>query len=598
MSGVELAVATRVLSKPIQDLYALGKSEFSHSFQKWKNEKAFRGLVRRIAAVEKVKTFWQRDKQICLSEFYYPSKVTYGDGTTKPAASLKAFPRSDNIVIQGTVGQGKSIFLRYLCIQELGDAGSERIPVFVELRMLTQKGLLCAITSALDTLGFDVTDRLFELYAESGKMVFLLDGFDELDESLIKPTIAELEYLSEKYPNLQLIVTSRPNNHIQNSRHFTVVNLAPLAPGDREPFFNRIGIKGNDISRLLLAIERSSAEVSSLLTTPLMLTLFAIVYKSEMSIPNELSDFFEVLFQTLFTKHDKSKPGFIRPQKSGLGERGLQQLFQAFCFYCLKLRLQTTLSNEAFHQAYEKARGYLDVNCKPEDFKHDIVNVACLMQEESYHLHFIHKSVLEFYAALFVKNLNDELSKKVYETLRNTTFLESWGQVLIFLSQIDKYRFTKYYAIPVLHSQLERFGLSPPFDNIPVSDVLTRHAFNRIKVRLSMQKDHIKATALEGFSFHPFYFGELVRHFFYFIFDERTFLSEDHILMAYPTAEVIDDGAKNKSYKIAWDQYVSDENFQTLSASFSQLVKKSIENLRMAEEYLHSENNKSIFLDI
>jgi len=127
-----IAVAT-ALKKALDDLYDLGKLEFEGQLKKWKTSKNINSLYKKISSIQKVNTIWQIDKKVNLKNFYYPSKLIVNNRTI-PISNINKIPYESNIVIQGTVGQGKSIFLRYLCSQELR-IGS-KIPLFFELRKI------------------------------------------------------------------------------------------------------------------------------------------------------------------------------------------------------------------------------------------------------------------------------------------------------------------------------------------------------------------------------------------------------------------------------------------------------------------------------
>src|SRR5262249_28468935 len=152
--------------------------KFSRQLNKWRTATNISQLYKRIETVQKIKTIWQVDKEVKLMTFYYPSKLIIDD-TPKEITAIKQIPAPGNFVIQGTVGQGKSIFLRYLSIREL--AQSQRIPIFAELRRVDETGLIAFLRAQLKWLGFEMDDDMFDFYAGSGKMILLLDGFDELE---------------------------------------------------------------------------------------------------------------------------------------------------------------------------------------------------------------------------------------------------------------------------------------------------------------------------------------------------------------------------------------------------------------------------------
>lgn len=504
MGAITLAVATRVLAEPLVDLYKSGKEKFSKQLSRWQGAQAHKQLAQKIAVAEKVKTFWRSDKSVALSRFYYPNKVRFGR-SAKPisVASLSDLPREGSYVIQGTIGQGKSIFLRHLCVQELSETGTRRIPILIELRLLSAGGLYDEIKSTLKTFGFDSSEDLIDFYLRSGRVVLLLDAFDELDESLIKNTVAEIDRLAATYDQLQIFVTARPQSAIEHSRHFQVVRLVPLAPADHEPFLRRIGLESHEIKKLLNATRAGSGRVYSLLTTPLILTLLVVVYQSEQSIPEELSDFFQKLFQTLFSKHDSAKPGFRRKHKSGLSERKLQQLFQGFCFAVLQLKLKTTLKQSQFENCFDRGSSYTGVSCELDGFKHDVVKVACLMIEEGYDIQFLHKSVLEFFAACFVAERAEDVARGFYQQLLSQNWYQ-WTQVLSFLSQIDRYRFLKYFEIPCIDQMLLTLGLTSDRRVVLDAKDVAERVFEGYAVDVIRGEDGLSITGFGPFTLSRF----------------------------------------------------------------------------------------------
>jgi len=457
VTPLDLAIASRVLSPIIKDLYESAKGSIKDALDNWKNATASKRLARKIAITDKVKTIWAPDKEISLSSFYYPNKINIS-GTAVEINSLASLPPR-NLIIEGIVGQGKSILLRYLCIQELSPNGTGRIPVFIELRTLSAKnGLLNAIYNSLTKLDIHITDEVFDYLAKAGKLVILLDAFDEVDIQIKKEVFQDIENLIEKYEELQFVITSRPKDDIQNSRHVEVIRIAPLSTRDFDPFLRKLGLKTTRINDVLTAIQESPSNVSSLINTPLMLTLVIIVYESENEIPQNLPEFFEKLFHIVFTRHDSIKGSFERHHHSGLSERKLQELFEAFCCIVMHGGYRRSLTNDQFERAFSQAQEYAtDCKCDSAKFKLDITKVACLMLEEGIGLTtFLHKSILEYHAAAFIKHSSDDLAKQFYESMIDDS--EGWTEVLRFLQKIDPYRFVSFYLKPSYDRLLYKLG--------------------------------------------------------------------------------------------------------------------------------------------
>lgn len=72
-------------------------------------------------------------------------------------------------------------------------------------------------------------------------------------------------------------------------------------------------------------IAQSKSEIRGLLTTPLMLTLLVILYKTIQTIPETLPRFYEELFDVLFYRHDHSKPGFRRKRFTKLDDSAIKK---------------------------------------------------------------------------------------------------------------------------------------------------------------------------------------------------------------------------------------------------------------------------------
>lgn len=450
-TSVAIVATTRILSPLISDLYKSAKGAAALGLNRWQETNFPRRLVRRINSLAQVKTLWSPDDDVSLLSFYYPPSFVIrkakGPGQRKSVESVRELGEG-NIVIQGIVGQGKSIFLRYLAIKDATSAAQNRLPIFLEFRTLHPGfTLMPAIYKTLSAYDINVDDDTFDHLGKSGRILLLLDAFDELDEALVKTTLTDIDHLGQKYPELQIIVTSRPGNEIQKANGFRTMRIMPLREIDYGPFLTKLGLSQTKIFEIKEAIRESPGRFTELITTPLMLTLVVIVYESEKEIPPTLPEFFERLFQVVFTRHDRLKAGFNRKLYSGLSERRLQNLFEAFCFMTLQNGFGRSLSSEQFSTAFDQALEYTEnCKCEEEKFKLDMVKVACLMLEEGIDTTtFLHKSVLEYYAAAFIKHSSDEVAKLFYQAVDDN--YRTWQEVIRFLADIDPYRYSKEYAI-------------------------------------------------------------------------------------------------------------------------------------------------------
>jgi predicted NACHT family NTPase len=454
MTEIALTAATiaKILTPVVTEIFKGAKGALEHALKQSSITQTINSLADTLDSIDKVRTIWSAEDDISLDSFYYPSKLSH-KGITKTVSSLDDLPKG-NLIIEGTVGQGKSIFMRYLSLSIVRNDGGGLIPIFVELRSISKdRTLMQAIESVLDGCGFPL--QSFAPLAKSANLVLLLDGYDEISSESETSVLETLDLIRKKYRPLKVIISSRPGNTIQNVAGFEIARLVRLTLKDYEPFMAKLGIDILKRTALIQAITESPANVSGVISTPLMLTLVIIVYETDQEIPTALSEFYEKLFYVVFTRHDRLKVAFNRKHHTGLSERKLQKLFETFCFMVIQSGHGRSLENNEFNECFDKAIKYSpDTPCELENFRSDIIKVACLMLEEGLGTStFIHKSILDYFAAAFASKLSEGLKEKFYSRANSEYFM--WEHVLHFLKDIDTYNYSKYYVLSSFPKTLE-----------------------------------------------------------------------------------------------------------------------------------------------
>ncbi|MBW3804672.1 NACHT domain-containing protein [Aeromonas jandaei] len=427
-------------------------------------------VYQKASNVENVKTFWQIDKSVNLNEFYYPSKITV-DNNIISVHSLDIFPENCKVVIQGTAGQGKSILLRYLAGARLKEG--KTIPIFVELMKITEKNTIqSTIVNSINDLGFNVEEKDLDLIYSSNKFTLLLDAFDEIPETCLRETLNYLDSLCSKYRNQQIIISSRPGADIQKISFFSVYDLEPLQPSDFKPillkFFNK---NETTVHQILKSLHENGSEIARLITTPLLLTLLAVTYKTYTKIPSQLHEFYENIFYLLVNRHDSTKPGFRREYKSGLNEKQLEELFCAFCFYCT-IEDKTSLSRQEALAISKRSIQFTRVTPSSDfSFLNDCIKNTCLLLEEGFRYHYIHKSIREYHASRFISSSPIELKEKFYTIAKENPY--RYKVELDFLKVIDDHYFQKYFLLPSYNEMLSEVNIGEHLRSVNLKDVLS-----------------------------------------------------------------------------------------------------------------------------
>lgn len=443
LSAGGVVAGKKAIEQVVTDLYDGAKGAVKNKIKTWKNKRTLDTLFKRISNVRNVKTIWQIDREVDLLDFYHPTKITV-ENERRSVTTISDFGYDGNILIEGIVGQGKSIFLRFLCSQEIYRA--KRIPVFLELRRIAKgDNLVETLLERMRILGFEVGKREFAYLARTGKLVVLLDAFDEVPEEAQAHLVTQIESLAEKYDDLQILITSRPDNQIVHSPHVRVFRLASIENEEIDSVIAKL-TEGTDIgARLIAALKHNPGQVKGVLTTPLMITLLVITYRAYETLPSRLSEFYNELFTILICRHDKTKPGFVRVKQCGLSDTYIREIFDGLCF----LMRRDHVSQVTESQILEYAKNAITLSartCDEAAFIDDIRQITNLLLREANKYYFIHKSVQEFHCASYVSNLkDDQQTARFYARVRGKWW--AWREELNFLADIDEFKFAKFFLV-------------------------------------------------------------------------------------------------------------------------------------------------------
>lgn len=451
------AVAGIAGMKLADELKEPAKKAFGWLFEKGKNkydehklDKALNNLSDKIIKVTKVKTIYKGDDSIDLQGFYVPTRVEGINTSVNFVTDIS----DKSIVLEGTVGQGKSIFMRYLTAQEANQG--QRIPLFYELRRLDENDTLTnALSKQINNwiTEFEITD--FDRAAKTGSLVLFLDGFDEVPHNKVRKLLNEIEGWCERYPKMQLIISSRPEADIQHSNYLKVFKLSEYRFYEQSLLIDKLVEERESNSLLKQAIKDSNMEIQELLQTPLMVTLFVMNYRGSLEIPTNQHEFYKNLFTILISRHDKTKPGFKRESNSGLNELELQEVFEEFCFITFSMDILVFDDSKAI-EVIKECLNNQNIRENPRMVLYDLSKNVCLILKDGLDYTFIHKSIQEFYYASFIHN-QPEMKIEFYNDC-SYEFVDGKRNILKFLESMDTYYFYKYLALPVFDLYINYFS--------------------------------------------------------------------------------------------------------------------------------------------
>lgn len=329
---------------------------------------------------------------------------------------------SNNIVITGSGGTGKSMIMRHLFLNT--HHRGEYIPVLVELRKIgdikEENALFNLIHYCIESFDVKLNQEQFEYSLRSGKYLFLFDGLDEVKEEYREKAMQLIQEISKKYPDNCFIVSSREEGvSFHELETYTLLKACPLEKTQAIELVKKIGKNDEKIVEFANLLECELYDKhEDFASNPLLLTMMYITFIDNNMIPEHLTDFYENAYDALYKRHDANKEGlFNREYKCiKVGEREFKDLFAYFCFQSY-FSQQYEFSKEEIC-AYIK-RGIKRLNLissidSPELFFDDIKDIVCLIVDEGNKYKFAHRSFQTYFAAYYTATHVADEQQKIF----------------------------------------------------------------------------------------------------------------------------------------------------------------------------------------
>ena len=428
-----------------------------HALKGFKNQATIDKIHDHLWSVRNVKTFWLDEKAVPLKEVYHHVPVmvpVFGrrSGQKNRRTIIRYISdfhaANKNILIEGSVGQGKSMLLRHLALSELFN--STRFPVFLELRRVrwgtVASPLLAGVLEHFTKFGISMDSRALSRLFETGRVTLLLDGFDEVDLEHQASAFEEIASICDMHVNLQVIITSRPESGCRKSSHFRPFPMADLDERGALSIIGRACQIDPRCQSLRDRFDTIPDRVRAVLTTPLVVSMLIRQYISTRELPASIADIYKNLFGLYFRENDRAKPAFRRTRLSNLDHL---QLHEVFCAVCHSIRKsgKSMLPEIDFYRLLKEHQA--STNASTEAIVEDIVATTLLLREGS-DLLFPHSSVLEFHSAQFVRMMPWDYRSQFYNNNLNSRGLHKWEAELKHLREIDKNCYLQHFEFPAL----------------------------------------------------------------------------------------------------------------------------------------------------
>lgn len=423
-----------------------------------------------------IKTLLQGSTPVYLYDIYFPIHLVKNGKKVKTDKISNLFADTNYITIVGGAGSGKSTLIKHLFLNSITEKYG--IPILIELRYLNEYegDIEDYIIEKIFENELSQNSNILERLLDRGKFIFFLDGFDEIAGEVKDNIIKQISSFINKYDKNKFILTSRPYANIEFLPLFHNCFIQSLNKEEVKKFV-QLQLKSQPelAAKIIESIEGNPKKyIGSFLSNPLLLSLYILTFQSNSDIPNKKYIFYRRVVQALFSEHDsKSKLGYIRERKSKLSQESFEYVLKRFSFLSFFDKKFNFDLDYVLSKLKEIKSRLPDEKFNSQMLIKDLKLAVALWVEDGNKLKFAHKSLQEYFAALFIKELKEEQKKVVYSKISEG--LKSMNEIDNFLSlceEMDELDFFKSFLIPAIDKGVD--NLKTGSDNEIISRIVTQ----------------------------------------------------------------------------------------------------------------------------
>lgn len=438
-------------------------------------------LQTEFARNSKAKTLLHRNEPVELNSFYQPLylRKTYNswDMATNRKTSINKintekveslFEKNNCITIIGSAGSGKSTLVKYLFTNSISQ--NVKIPIKIELRNLNSYTLDLQSyirDEIIKFSGISEKDNIINRLMENGAFLIFFDGYDEVLSEKKSSVASSIVRMSTKYNKNYYVLTSRPFVNIEMLENFTNYSICELDKDERISFvYRQFDNSEQEIAERIVETIQSNGMRSydTFLSNPLLLSMFIITYRTDSNIPQKKSDYYAQVFNALYSLHDtSSKLGFIRERRSGLSKEEFEDVLKKFSLYTF-VKQQYIFSHQDISVAMKEIKEKYNKKYEIEHLLDDLVVSIGVLSEEGLDYTFPHRSMQEYFAALYISSLQGANKISMYNIFINKAITEAYSfnniedytNFISLLHEIEPINFKKLFSIPALRLTQEK----------------------------------------------------------------------------------------------------------------------------------------------
>ncbi|AKH37718.1 MULTISPECIES: NACHT domain-containing protein [Nitrosomonas] len=411
-----------------------------------------------------------RNEQKLVDNYYLPLTLLKQENSeselndNRESYLIDKFPydlilKYKKILIVDHGGMGKSTILKRIllsCIRE-----KQAIPIFIELRKLSRKkNILDFIVESTKTINDEVPKIFIRDLISTGRFLFLLDGFDEIDKDEQAGIISSINKFITTAPNNWYVMTSRNEDALFAFPYFQRFAIKPLYKDEAYKLLRLYDQDNKETNANILISKLNNTEnrnVFDFLTNPLLTSLLYISFKFSNIIPNRIHIFYRQVFEALFEKQDLLKEGFQRKKSCNLDIDQFDELIRHFSLITYGKQKVEYLKTELL-EYIDKAKILTANSSVPSShIAHDLTHGVPLMTEEGNYIRWVHRSMQEYFAAVCICRDSKEKQHQHFLTMYTN---EKHRNLTMLCADIDPLQFRKTVVKDLATNLLTEFNES------------------------------------------------------------------------------------------------------------------------------------------
>ena len=202
-----------------------------------------------------------------------------------------------------------------------------------------------------------------------------------------------------------------------------------------------------------VVLDRKNKSYYEFLRNPLLLSMFIIAFENHPEIPKRKSAFYRNVYDTLYSRHDGvTKNSFPREKLTRLQREDFENILSIFSYLTL-LDGRYSFTYEYLTDILNKVKISSNYNYVTENIIYDLRTSISLLILDGFEYYFPHRSIQEYFTALFISNLPSNKKKKAYDNLSGVLKKSSTDDSFNFWSlclEMDNVKFISAFLNPQL----------------------------------------------------------------------------------------------------------------------------------------------------